>query len=293
MTCPPTHDPSRPVWDMPQKAVLEYAGVAQDLNDIHWSAEAAATAGFAGPVVHGMFMLGRLLVELERQVGVGEIASAAVRFVRPAVVGSRLAPVLTETVDGGFDIGVSDGSGTLAVSGTAQARTSMTARHEVADHADVVARRRLVVERGPAVRLASVLGADDTRYRPSAEAGNGAHRTVPSLGFVLPSWGFFPDLEGNEGQPSPDAVADCRRWCDTVQPVVHATQAFTFTRPLVVGEVVRADTRLGRRRTVESRGRRLRFTDVVTDLLDEHGEHVLTSDMGLVVIEAADPEELR
>ncbi len=73
--------------------------------------------------------------------------------------------------------------------------------------------------------------------------------------------------------------------------MVHATQGFTFSRPLVVGEVVLARTRIVPLRVAESRGRRLHFTDVSTDLSDDRDQHVLTSDMGLVVIEPPEPKE--
>lgn len=283
-------------WDMPQKEVLRYAGVARDLNDIHWSGEAATDAGFQRPIVHGMFALGRLLVELERVVGVGRISQVAVRFERPAPVGSQLSPVLTPSPDGGYDIGVVDSSGTATLSGHACTEKAPGSLRSEAPRGDLVAERTFLVERGPAARLADVLGADDPVYADRAvarSAGWSDVPTVPSFGFVLPAWGFFTDLPGNAGQSPPDVVAECQQWCGTLQPVVHATQGFTFTRPILVGDLLQSRTRVVGRRVVESRGRRLHFTDVSTELKDEHDRHVLTSDMGLVVIEAADSEETR
>lgn len=286
----------RSTWDMSQKEVLRYAGVARDLNDIHWCDKAATDAGFQRPIVHGMFALGLLLVELERVVGIGRISHVAVRFEKPAPVGSELSPVFTPSPDGGYSISVVDSSGTVTLSGHACAEEAGDRLRPDSRTGEVVAERTFLVERGPATRLADVLGADDPIYADRAAARSAGWSdipAVPSFGFVLPAWGFFTDLPGNAGQSPPDVVAECQKWCGTLQPVVHATQAFTFTRPILVGEVLQSRTRVVRQRVVASRGRRLHFTDVSTELKDERDCHVLTSDMGLVVIEAADSEEPR
>lgn len=279
----------RQTWSIPQAGLIEYAGAARDFNAIHYDLGAARLAGFDRPIVHGMLTLGRLLVLVEDMHGIGSITSVSTRFGAPALVEDHLEAIVRNGPEGELEIAAIGPGGSSVLTGSVrlQAAGNNQDAHGVPAGAELVADRILVVERGPATRFASALAGQSAAYHSAAAAkalGYPSTPTVPTFAFALPGWGFFTDMPGNDGQEPPDIVAECQRWCRSDGFIVHATQAFTFTRPLCVGDVVRARSYVIDRRRKESPTRVLDFTDVRTHLTDLEGAHVLTSDMGLVVI---------
>jgi acyl dehydratase len=71
-------------------AVRRYAEASGDRNPIHLDSAIAARNGFAGPLVHGMFIIGQYekLLYLWRPDGV--IKTLKVQFLRPLFVGDSL-----------------------------------------------------------------------------------------------------------------------------------------------------------------------------------------------------------
>lgn len=69
--------------------VQDFAAASGDHNPIHLSDEAARAAGLDGPVLHGMFIAGRIEIYLEQVEGYA-IAELRVTFVRPVPVGSAI-----------------------------------------------------------------------------------------------------------------------------------------------------------------------------------------------------------
>lgn len=92
MSRPPPNPLPAPDVSPPVTAaqVLEFAIASGDDNPIHLSPEAARSAGLEGPVLHGMFIAGRLEIFLEQFEGY-DVAELKVNFVRPVPVGAVLA----------------------------------------------------------------------------------------------------------------------------------------------------------------------------------------------------------
>jgi acyl dehydratase len=271
-------------WTVAQADLVRYAGAARDFNAIHYDTAAAREFGFIRPVAHGMLTLGRLLTRLADRLGPDAIRSSTTRFTGPAYVDSHLVLTTAPVADDRLKATVTDEEGATVLSTTVV--LGPADRHADSPEGELVADRRLRVEQGPVTRFAEALGARSEvflRQDVAREAGYRSIPAVPTYGFALPGWGFFPELSGNERATAPDAVRDCQDWARTSGPVVHAGQRFVHSRPLLVGETVRARTSVVGRATKQGGSRTLRFTDVATVLTDADGAHVLTSAMTLVV----------
>ena len=58
---------------------------------------------------------------------------------------------------------------------------------------------------------------------------------------------------------------------------LHAEQHYEYHRPLVVGDVLHARGRTGEKWEKEGRSGTLKFTELVTEFLDENDEVVITA----------------
>ena len=58
---------------------------------------------------------------------------------------------------------------------------------------------------------------------------------------------------------------------------LHAEQSYEYHRPLLVGDVLHARGRTGEQWTKEGRSGTLKFTELITEYLDEHDEVVITA----------------
>jgi len=271
-------------WRVTQADLVRYAGAARDFNPIHYDATAAEAFGFRRPVAHGMLTLGRLLAHLVDIHGADAVRSSTTRFTGPAYIDSQLTFTTMPTGSDQLTATVTDQDGLRVLSTTVELSGPATITDP--PQGQLVADRWLRVEQGPATRFAETLDARNgifLRTDAAREAGYESIPVLPTYGFVLPGWGFFPELPGNQAASTPDAVRDCQAWAGTSGPVVHAGQRFVHSRPLLVGDTVRARSYVVARATKTSRGRTLRFTDVHTTLTDPADGHVMTSEMTLVV----------
>jgi len=273
-------------WQVTPAELVRYAAASLDLNDIHQDDRGARAAGFEGRIAHGMLTLGRVLARLADAVGPRGIASCSARFSAPVRPGqSATALVLDVELAAGdahadFDAGSPGGSS--ADDGT----TPPTG------HGELLADMRLLVECGPAQQLARAVGAQAPWYTdPAAAAASAAGldglAVVPTLPFVLPGWGWFPDLQDDPAGRPPDAVEDPRRWAGTTGAVVHAGQGFTFHRPIVVGELLRSRQVRTGGFTHEGHAGTLRFTEVTQVLTGADGALAATSVATLLATGAA------
>jgi acyl dehydratase len=283
-------------WQVAQADLIRYSGVSRDFNDIHYDDSAATAAGFPRPIAHGMLNVGLLLTRVADRLGVDAVRASETRFRAPAPVGSQLTLSFeTEDLD-------SDVTTLIATITDDAAKTVLTSRVETGAPAadspnatqapepagELVAERTLVVEQGPATRFAGALGATSPVFhrKDAAEAaGHPSIPVVPTFGFALPGWGFFPELPGNEHADMPDAVRDCQAWAKTNGAVIHASQGFRHSRAMYVGETLTARSFVTDR-SIKQRGDRvLNFTSIATQFTDFRTAHVLTSAMTLVVTE--------
>lgn len=277
---------------MPRLAVTravvdEYAAAAHDRNSIHMSDDAARGSGFDGAIAHGMLTLGWAAVRCMERAGTAELRSLRARFAAPLPVGDEIRLVTARADDGGADLRVLRGDGTVVLTAEAEAGGSAVLE-DLADDADIVADHVLRIGADDATRFARAIGAAAgpfTSAELAREAGYPAIPTVPTLAFAAPVLGFVVDDPANAGSAVPEPVTDSQRWTRTDGPVVHAGQSFAFARPLLVDERVRARTAItSRGERSSSSGQRLRFTGVRTIFSARDGELIAASDMNLVVI---------
>lgn len=289
-----TSDPV--TWQVAQADLIRYSAASRDFNDIHYDDSAAKAAGFPRPIAHGMLNVGLLLTRVADVLGVDRVRASETRFRAPAPVGSRLTLSFEEEEPDG------DGTALTATVTDEAGQAVLTSRVETGPPAaapspttpasepagELVAERILVVEQGPATRFAATLGATSPVFhrKDAAEAaGHPSIPVVPTFGFALPGWGFFPELPGNEHADMPDAVRDCQAWAETDSAVIHASQGFQHSRPMYVGETLTARSYVTDRAAKQRGDRVLKFTSIATHFTDDRAAHVLTSAMTLVVTE--------
>jgi acyl dehydratase len=269
-------------WTVSREDLVRYAGASLDFNDIHLDPQAAALAGYDDAIAHGMLGLGRLLVHVVETVG--PISACRGRFAAPSLVGRPVAVRTVSEIPGRLGLSLDDvESGSCVLS--LEVDLGGTARAESVE-GELVADRVLTVERGPAVRFAAAVEAADAGWtdpRAGLEPTE-ALAVVPTFAFALPGWGWFPELQPNDGS-RPDPVLDCRAWTGTDGAVIHAAQDFAYHRPLRVGHVVRSRSYVVRRFRKEGGSGALDFTVVAQRLTDEQDVPVVTSTMTLIVKE--------
>ena len=81
--------PSLAVGPISLETITKFSIVQRDFNPIHVSATAAQAAGFDGPIVHGVFMIGQFERLIRSWQGM-DIVSLQGRFLRPVSVGAAL-----------------------------------------------------------------------------------------------------------------------------------------------------------------------------------------------------------
>lgn len=108
------------------ETITHFSLVQRDFNPIHVSTAAAQAAGFSGPIVHGVFIIGQF-ERLIRSWEAMDIVSLQGRFLRPVSVGAVL--VLSGRVLQKMDDALSlrllakDEGGSLVAMGEARLRT--------------------------------------------------------------------------------------------------------------------------------------------------------------------------
>lgn len=278
-------------WTVKQEDLVRYSAAALDFNSIHYDATAARESGFDAPIAHGMLNLGLLMTRLVDAVGIETIRSSRTRFSAPAHVGAELRLSFDRVDRGGLTATIINDEGQTVLSTNIElgAQSSVHYPCEVHPQGELVADRWFVVEQGPATRFAATLDVRSASFhrKDAAKAGGfAAIPVLPTFGFVLPGWGFFPELAGNEGATAPDAVRDCQDWAQTREAIIHVGQSFQYSGLLLVGALVRSRSTVVNRFCKQRGARVLRFTEVSSVLTDFKGDHLLTSAMTLLHIDA-------
>jgi acyl dehydratase len=269
-------------WTVSREDLVRYAGASLDFNDIHLDSGAAARAGYDDAIAHGMLGLGRLLVHVAETAG--PVSACRARFAAPSLVGRPVAVRTVSAARDRLELSLDDvGNGSRVLS--LEVDLGGPVRADPVE-GELVADRVLTVERGPAVRFAAAVEAADPGWTdPRAGLDPAEHlAVVPTFAFALPGWGWFPELQPNDGPP-PDPVLDCRAWTRSEGAVIHAAQDFAYHRPLRVGDVVRSQSYVVRRFRKEGGSGALDFTVVAQRLTDDAGVPVVTSTMTLIVKE--------
>jgi acyl dehydratase len=93
-------------------ALVRYAGASADFQPLHFDDAFAKSAGFPGPIVHGMLSAGLIGTYLGDWVGVAAVRRIRVRFHHPVPMGATV---------------VVTGSVVAAANGTAELELALTA----------------------------------------------------------------------------------------------------------------------------------------------------------------------
>jgi len=121
--------PPLTVGPISPETVRQFSLVQRDFNPIHVSAAAAQAAGFEGPIVHGVFIIGQF-ERLIRSWRAMDILSLQGRFLRPVSVGAALVLSGRVLQTAGDDLSMrllaKNDEGTLVAMG--EARLRITAR---------------------------------------------------------------------------------------------------------------------------------------------------------------------
>jgi acyl dehydratase len=119
--------PPLSVGPIAPETVKQFSIVQRDFNPIHVSAAAAQAAGFDGPIVHGVFVIGQF-ERLIRSWQAMEILSLQGRFLRPFPVGAALVLSGRVLQTAGDELHMrllaKDDQGTLVATGEARLRIS-------------------------------------------------------------------------------------------------------------------------------------------------------------------------
>jgi acyl dehydratase len=119
--------PPLSVGPIAPETVKQFSIVQRDFNPIHVSAAAAQAAGFDGPIIHGVFVIGQF-ERLIRSWQAMEILSLQGRFLRPVPVGAALVLSGRVLQTAGDELHMrllaKDDQGTLVATGEARLRIS-------------------------------------------------------------------------------------------------------------------------------------------------------------------------
>jgi acyl dehydratase len=79
-----------------RRAIVQYSGVVQDFNPVHYDDEFARKSGLPGAIAQGPLTLTLVLDALVAQFGADQIASLGVRLKAPVLPGDQLQLVSDE-----------------------------------------------------------------------------------------------------------------------------------------------------------------------------------------------------
>ena len=107
-------------------------------------------------------------------------------------------------------------------------------------------RSRIVIERGPVANFAKSVKDTNPVFhdgRAAAEAGFDAIPAPPTFPFVANVWGSFPEDQPADSGVNPvgEVMAEYARQGGLL---LHGEQAFTWTRPVKVGDVLDLETEI-------------------------------------------------
>jgi len=144
----------------------------------------------------------------------------------------------------------------------------------------------LVVERAPITQFAKAIGDGNPIYRNADAARAAGFSDVPmppTFGFSVQNWGKWEELQPEDGTPAREPMAEVIGGLMAEGGMVlHGEQAFTYHRPMVVGDRL---TYAGVVRDVYQKptgDRTMTFMVIDTVYSDASGDPVLTSTMNLI-----------
>jgi acyl dehydratase len=244
--------------------VVRYAGASGDFNPLHHDEAAARAAGMQGAFAHGMFSAGCLASAVTDAVGIESLAGFAVRFRAQAGLGTTLTSdvVVSNTYYTADGVTVElacelvDAQAAVIVSGSVTLQASRdSSRGDESDQprpttgAELIGRRLapavVAVEHGPVQIFAAAVGDDNPIYRSAAIAAESGLKGIPvppTFVFASAYWGAFPDRQPPRGEGSAtlvELIALLRNGRKGV--ILHGEQAFTYHRPMCVGDVLHVD----------------------------------------------------
>jgi acyl dehydratase len=141
-------------------------------------------------------------------------------------------------------------------------------------------RSRIVVERGPVANFARAVKDDNPVYldeRAARDAGFDGIPVPPTFPFVAQFWGSFPENQPEDAGVNPvgEVIAEYHKMGGLI---LHGEQAFTYHRPVKVGDVLDTETRITDLYEKESGSSTMTFTVAETTFTDAAtGELVLTT----------------
>ena len=142
----------------------------------------------------------------------------------------------------------------------------------------VTSRFRVVVERAPVAKFAEAVTDKDPVYLARDAP------VPPTFPFAARYWGAYPELQVGldpvEGDPLAEIIGELMA---NGGLILHGEQAFEYHRPVVVGDVLLAESRIADRYERESKGRTMTFIVISTTWTDDaSGQPVLTETMNLI-----------
>lgn len=145
--------------------------------------------------------------------------------------------------------------------------------------------QRVIVERGPVSNFATaVTDANPVFHDATAAEAAGFERmpTPPTYNFVMHTFGAFPELQppaGDDPNPVTSIIADLMRGGGMI---LHGEQAFTYHRPVLVGDDLTGTGSIKDIHVKQSGDRTMTFVVSETTWTDAAGEPVCTSTMTLI-----------
>lgn len=151
----------------------------------------------------------------------------------------------------------------------------------------VTSRSRVRIERGPVANFALSVGDESPIYKdPSAavDAGLPGMPAPPTFPFCMENWGRFAEIQP-EGQPEENPLAGMvGAALSSGALVLHGEQAFSYHRPVVVGDVLFGEGNVVDVYEKESKGRAMTFIVTETNWTDDRtGEPVVTTRFNLIL----------
>ena len=145
----------------------------------------------------------------------------------------------------------------------------------------------IAVERGPVTRFAEAVTESSPIYRRSdaaAEAGFANIPVPPTFFFSAAGhWGAFPEAQPADAQPERNPTMEIiGKLMATGGMVLHGEQAFTYHRPVVVGETLHSEGKVVDLYEKPTGDRVMTFLVTENEFRDASGELVLTTRMNLI-----------
>lgn len=282
MTVTDDVDMLRTIGPVTRTDFVRYAGAGGDFNPLHHDDEYAKSLGLPSVFAMGMWTAGLLASFVSDRLGPW-ISGLDLRFRSPVWPGDELTLAIHDaSEDGGRGVSVTAAgrprvTGTIWTSGTTSASTGTPQLST--DRLKVIAATALEdvefpVERGKVIEFARALHSTSPLHQDLDQARDAGYADLVApltFGNALAHWsgGDASDLPVRLGLE--------------LARVVHGEQRYRFVRPVVAGEVLTAQRRVGDVAVKPARdGGGMTLVTVVTDFLDQSKTAVVTEEMVMI-----------